>query len=325
MKQLNFLMCTMILSLLFLFSCDKDESKPDPIAAFQVSKSTVLINETITFLNTSKDANEYLWDFGDGNTSTDKDPIHWYSESGDYKVTLKAISEERFNSTSSRVTIVYPSPVASFTTSKKSAITAEKITFTNESEEATEYLWDFGDGQTSSDENPTHAFYEAGNYTVSLTTTGKGGENVSTLNIDIETGEFNIIPGKGITDISFGDTWAKVKEYYSDQNYIKYGRNTDGYPIEYQDLSLRFYFASVTGYSYLRDEAGLSYLYLQGKFEGRTEKGIKMGSTLSDVLAAYGEPDKIDGRFHYYNIGIQFECDYSFDKIWGIDLFPPKE
>lgn len=50
-------------------------------------------------------------------------------------------------------------------------------TFTNQSQNATSYLWDFGDGETSTETNPVHTFAAPGNYTVKLTATGAGGSN----------------------------------------------------------------------------------------------------------------------------------------------------
>jgi len=49
---------------------------------------------TITFTNTSANASSYMWDFGDGNTSTDESPVHTYSGAGNYTVTLTALNEE---------------------------------------------------------------------------------------------------------------------------------------------------------------------------------------------------------------------------------------
>lgn len=69
-----------------------------------------------------------------------------------------------------------PDPIASF----QFAVSTEnwkEVTFTNYSQNAESYSWNFGDGQSSTDENPTHIFADAGNYTVTLTATNK--DNVS--------------------------------------------------------------------------------------------------------------------------------------------------
>lgn len=83
-----------ILVLLTISSCDKDdeptpEPDPDPIASFQFEISTDNFLE-VTFTNFSQNATSYSWDFGDGNSSTDKDPVHTYGAGGDFTVTLTA-------------------------------------------------------------------------------------------------------------------------------------------------------------------------------------------------------------------------------------------
>lgn len=60
------------------------------------------------------------------------------------------------------------------------------ITFTNTSENGVDYLWDFGDGTTSVEENPEHEFAAAGAYTITLTTTNCSRESVTTQEIIIE-------------------------------------------------------------------------------------------------------------------------------------------
>jgi PKD repeat protein len=59
------------------------------------------------------------------------------------------------------------------------------IEFTNESTNATTYLWDFGDGNTSTEENPTHTFPDFGDFLISLTATGEGGSNTFTYTITV--------------------------------------------------------------------------------------------------------------------------------------------
>lgn len=61
-----------------------------PIAGFSLASSTLCEESAVTFINESMDADTYLWDFGDGNTSDQPDPTHIYSEAGDYEVTLTA-------------------------------------------------------------------------------------------------------------------------------------------------------------------------------------------------------------------------------------------
>ncbi|GAB4245308.1 MAG: hypothetical protein Tsb0034_23780 [Ekhidna sp.] len=81
-------------SAMFLLSCNKDdgETTPEPVASFTFS----IDEETggiVTFTNTSKDADSYLWDFDDGTTSTQENPVKTYTEDGEYAVSLTATNE----------------------------------------------------------------------------------------------------------------------------------------------------------------------------------------------------------------------------------------
>ena len=74
-------------------------------------------------------------------------------------------------------------PVAKFTAQNDGCKFPCTITFTNTSQNATTWQWDFGDGNGSTEENPSHEYIESGEYTVTLTATGPGGENSFSLPI----------------------------------------------------------------------------------------------------------------------------------------------
>ncbi len=87
MKSILFLKCIFLSIFLMFFSCKKKEIEIRPSANF----STLIIEfGDVTFRNKSFNATSYLWDFGDGNTSTEKDPVHSYFAVGNYNVTLTA-------------------------------------------------------------------------------------------------------------------------------------------------------------------------------------------------------------------------------------------
>ncbi|MGN6602649.1 MAG: PKD domain-containing protein [Ginsengibacter sp.] len=122
------------------------------------------------FLNNSLGGISFNWDFGDGTTSSDENPTHLYSQVGTYKVTMTAYDSSSCNKvddTTFTIT-VSPIPVASFTYDPLQPKENTFTNFTNHSIGATHYVWSFGDGDTSTLENPKHIFDATGSYTVCL-------------------------------------------------------------------------------------------------------------------------------------------------------------
>ncbi|MEI6823497.1 MAG: PKD domain-containing protein [Bacteroidota bacterium] len=74
-------------------------------------------------------------------------------------------------------------PIASFTFTQNSQNVPSVATFTNTSQNATSYSWNFGDGASSTDVNPTHTYTQSGTYSVILTAIGNGGSNTNTQTV----------------------------------------------------------------------------------------------------------------------------------------------
>ena len=135
-------------------------------------------SRSISFKNTSKGATRYYWDFGDGDTSTEKSPSHTFfaNETKGVVVTLTAFNENGLQiKKSERITIsVDKSDTgtlnADFTYAQQTNTTAATVKFTNTSVGGVKYSWDFGDGTTSTEVNPTHIYNveEEQNVNVSL-------------------------------------------------------------------------------------------------------------------------------------------------------------
>jgi PKD repeat protein len=134
----------------------------------------------------------WAWDFGDGATSDEQNPVHEYAEGGEYQVTL-TIYVEDINCES---TVTYPVWVddqnymecfANFFWYYDPA-TPMSVSFENYSYSVTpivEYAWDFGDGTTSAEENPVHQYNDYGVYTVTLAITTESGCS-SDISFDVE-------------------------------------------------------------------------------------------------------------------------------------------
>ena len=181
-----------------------------PSSAFTADPISGCFPIDVEFENNSSNAAGYNWDFGDGSTSTDENPAHTYDTPGTYTVTLIANStmECVSNDTSTVVITVYDYPEADFTFSPNPATVFTPTNFTDESFDAVEWYWEFGDGFTSTEENPVHQYPIAGIFEVCLTVTNEYGcENKICDTIIIEEISILDVPnafspnGDGVNDI----------------------------------------------------------------------------------------------------------------------------
>lgn len=132
-----------------------------------------LDKKKITFNNASICSNlkTYKWSFGDGNYSSSKNPIHTYNQYGDYLVCLETI--DSFGIKNSKCQMVYLmdfscKPEFGYQNNILSSQFFNSTFCFNPIENLIKYEWNFGDGDTSSQENPIHSYDSAGFYTVCL-------------------------------------------------------------------------------------------------------------------------------------------------------------
>lgn len=172
----------MILRLALYCAClvmSLSQTQAQVVANFTANPTNGTAPLTVFFTNLSSGATDYIWDFGNGNTSTNANPANIYPNPGSYTVTLTAIGPGGSNTFSISNYIGVP-PTALFIALNgvASGLAPLTIQFTNlSSGNATSYLWDFGDTNTSTDFSPAHTYTNAGVYTVSLTAFGPGGSN----------------------------------------------------------------------------------------------------------------------------------------------------
>ena len=139
---------------------------------------------TISFSNrTTRPTLSWLWHFGDGTTSTEKNPTHTYAEPGTYEVTLTTVGNDVYNCNSEMATSVEVEVYSKVKTTASSTTECqgnktrfEAVSTQGEGPEAViGWRWSFGDGATSTEQNPTHAYAAAGTYEVTLTTSTAAG------------------------------------------------------------------------------------------------------------------------------------------------------
>jgi hypothetical protein len=144
---------------------------PAPVARFDSIPSgcaPLYVNINNTSLNTDVPGTTYKWDFGDGSTSTAKNPTYTYFTAGSYRIEL-IVTGPGGTSNVSQVVNAYASPKAYFElTPAQVYVNDEKVRFFNLSQGANSYLWDFGDGDTTNVKEPFHRYMEEGVYDITL-------------------------------------------------------------------------------------------------------------------------------------------------------------
>ncbi len=138
---------------------------------------TANVNQsTASFTNTSVGSNlQYLWDFGDGNTSSQMNPQHTYATQGVYTTCLTIYSNDSISTCVDSV--CYPINITDTTggsgtpcdASFQFNVNNSSVSFTSTGAGSYGYFWDFGDGNTSTQANPNHIYASSGNYLACLT------------------------------------------------------------------------------------------------------------------------------------------------------------
>lgn len=170
----------------------------------------------VRFTNRTNGAAKYLWNFGDGDTSTQASPSHIYRSYGRYNVSLTAIDTSGCDSTLVKHSLVRVDSAAidfhvDRTFSPCPPLVSVFSSVTNRPD--LKYTWDFGDGYKDTAANPTHIFFHPGVYTVKLIGTSKLGCTDTVIYPHLitvlgPTGTFAMTPdrGCGIVPVQFTGT-----------------------------------------------------------------------------------------------------------------------
>ena len=158
---------------------------PAPVtASFSASPSSGQAPLTVQFTDQSTGpVTAWNWNFGDGAMSTAQNPSHVYNSAGSFTATLTVTGSSGQTSSANRTITVTnaPAPVtASFSANPSSGQAPLTVQFTDQSSgPVTGWNWNFGDGTTSTAQNPSHAYNSAGNFAATLTVTGSSGQTSS--------------------------------------------------------------------------------------------------------------------------------------------------
>jgi gliding motility-associated-like protein len=213
---------------------------PLPVAGFTATDTAGCAPLTVSFIDSSKYESAstiYLWNFGDGSTSTEQDPIHGYNNAGTYNVTLTISNGAGCTDslTLLKFVHVYPAPVAAFAANPYTvSIFDPAVMFFNKSTgypPPVSWLWNMGDGGISADSsNFIYTYRDTGKFEVSLIAYNKYGCSDTTFaNITVRSDYSIYIPnaftpngdalnpvfyayGTGITvfDMKIFDRWGEL-------------------------------------------------------------------------------------------------------------------
>ena len=147
-------------------------SKPKPNFE-SLSGLTICGNTPVQFKDLTDTATRWNWNFGDGTTSTEKNPVHAYSSEGQFTVTLISTNQYCSDTITKPQFIKLVPPFTDITVHAKNCLERGKVTLTQSTKGAAKWVWDFGDGSaqktyTTNTPQVTHTYSKSGVYKVVL-------------------------------------------------------------------------------------------------------------------------------------------------------------
>ncbi len=164
--------------------------------------------------------NSWNWSFGDGTYSEVKNPIHKYSDKGNYVVNLTVGDTNNLNDSVSKV-IAVPNvkPYVSFSANNKVVVVGKSVSFTQTCNDIdgsiVNYTWNFGDGNYAYTANATHSYSKSGFYTVVLTVI----DDDNAINSTAKTNYMVVadaLVDDGFTDDPSNHKWDSIQEGIND-------------------------------------------------------------------------------------------------------------
>ncbi len=184
-----------------IYSTDIVIASP-PVANFTFHQTDFCKPSSIQFFDASSyNTTNRLWEFEGGvpASSSDLNPVVIYYDADSFKVKLTASNSQYSNSLElNNLIIVNTTPIVNFLYT----INSDKVSFTNNTQNADTYAWDFGDGTLSNEKNPEHSYAHSGTYTVKLIATNECGNETKEKSLvfnkvktsDLGFNKFNLFP-----------------------------------------------------------------------------------------------------------------------------------
>ncbi|WP_131538490.1 PKD domain-containing protein [Pedobacter nototheniae] len=263
-----------------------------PKAAFLSSATSGCNQLTVSFQNLSINSSAYLWDFGDGTFSAEKNPVHTYTFAGS-PFTVRLVAKGDFDCSDEAVMLnyvqVFAPPLAQIVVSPSKTIKVPEYGFnfsTKTDADIVTYKWEFGDGKTSDKASVEHTYADVGTYNIKLTITNKAGcSNVFTDQVDIigVPGYLYLPnafePANAKPDLKVFKITASGISTYTLKIFNKWGQliwetdkvDADGVPIEFWDGTMNGQPAPQGAYYWSADAKFINGTQWKGmKYEGKT-------------------------------------------------------
>lgn len=159
-----------------------------PTANFGLTPTQVCQGGEVSFINqSSSNSTTFLWNFPGGTPSSSniENPVVTYNQPGIYSASLTVFnSAGSHTSTQSSIVTVNPNPVSAFSFTENLGT----VNFFNQSQNSTEFVWNFGNGVTNNSVNPSYSYTNSGTYTVTLSASNQCGTSTATQSINISLG-----------------------------------------------------------------------------------------------------------------------------------------
>jgi PKD repeat protein len=161
----------------------KPPPAPMPTAGIRMVGEKFKVGESVQFMDQSEGLVEsYVWDFAGEKTSSEKNPLHSFKTPGQRIVRLVVKGPGGQAETSTTIEVLPPGPTISVTADPSKGTVPFEVSFTAKIDGAYESIqWNFGDGETTSEVNPSHTYKKPGDYQVSVSVSFVGADGKASI------------------------------------------------------------------------------------------------------------------------------------------------
>ena len=175
---------------------------PEPTSDFFMNLSEGCEGTTVRFTTGEQEDVDFLWSFGDGQYSKSQNPTHEFKRAGSYLVNL-IVRSQKDNSVMSKsqdqLITIHPKPKVNFSYETLTNNGIPSTAFINMTDKATNWNWNFGDGNISNEKDPNHTYRKKGQYLVTLTASNNNG-CVSTVKQEVMINQdYNLLAPNSFT------------------------------------------------------------------------------------------------------------------------------